>query len=275
MQGPTLRENFLAGVTSFIGVPYVWGGDTPAGFDCSGLAHYTAGELGVDIPRVSQDQYRYLPETRDPQPGDLVFFDTGAGNPPDHVGVVASPGGGTMIDAPHAGAAIRVESVDGFGQIMGYRSLPGAEGAATAGITNATLTGAKLPNLNPLDAVGDQIAGLPAAFLKVFLGEKTLGELMIRSLEVLGGGIALAVGVVMFVKVVASGDETRRASSGARSAAAGLAGGYVGARRGARKLTSSRPKNSRSGPSPLERSRSANTAEIRASRGRPGGTFTR
>lgn len=60
------------------GVPYVWGGDTPAGFDCSGFVQYVYRQIGVNLPRTADVQYelgrKVLPEEL--QPGDLVFFET-------------------------------------------------------------------------------------------------------------------------------------------------------------------------------------------------------
>lgn len=99
----------------YLGVPYVWGGSTPAGFDCSGLTSYVYDELGIDIPRTSQSQYRagqHIAEERLDllQPGDLVFFATD-GDPDrvHHVGIYA--GGGNYLHAPYTGAVVRVDSL--------------------------------------------------------------------------------------------------------------------------------------------------------------------
>jgi cell wall-associated NlpC family hydrolase len=96
---------------SQVGVPYQWGGETPGvGFDCSGLAQAAYRRAGVALPRVAQDQYDAGP-TVPPggalQVGDLVFFGLGPGSV-DHVGIVVDPSG-QMVDAPHAGATVRVE----------------------------------------------------------------------------------------------------------------------------------------------------------------------
>ncbi|MFF1701213.1 NlpC/P60 family protein [Streptomyces sp. NPDC058252] len=57
----------------YIGTPYVWGGTSPRGFDCSGLTQYSLKKLGKNIPRVASDQYRNSTKVRTPQKGDLVF----------------------------------------------------------------------------------------------------------------------------------------------------------------------------------------------------------
>jgi len=103
-----------------LGTPYRWGGDGPAGFDCSGLTQAAWAAAGVVIPRTSEAQWAGLAHVSFDalQPGDLVFFNPGEFGPgPGHVGVFL--GAGQMVDAPHTGAVVRIEAVAAFGSIVG------------------------------------------------------------------------------------------------------------------------------------------------------------
>lgn len=95
-----------------VGKPYVWGGTGPDGFDCSGLVMRAWQHAGMDIPRVTTDQYRIGPPVPVDhlQPGDLLFYDTGGpGSAPAHVTMYV--GDGKMVNAPSTGKTIRVEPV--------------------------------------------------------------------------------------------------------------------------------------------------------------------
>ena len=101
------RHTVLIKGKKYIGTPYLWGGTTPKGFDCSGLIHYLYQQEGVNIPRNSREQFSRLQATSEPQPGDLVFFrKKGVIN---HVGLYL--GGGHMLHAPQTGMTVRVENI--------------------------------------------------------------------------------------------------------------------------------------------------------------------
>jgi len=90
----------------YLGVPYVWGGASPSGFDCSGLVMYVYAQLGIDLPHFAAAQFRAGRHVRMDQlrPGDLVFFDD-----LNHVGIYT--GGGRFIHAPHTGDHVRISSL--------------------------------------------------------------------------------------------------------------------------------------------------------------------
>jgi cell wall-associated NlpC family hydrolase len=95
-----------------VGTPYVWGGETTSGFDCSGLVQYSYARAGLTLPRTAQQQYdatTQLPSATDLAPGDLVFFGDGPSGV-EHVGIAL--GDGRMVDAPHTGTDVRIEAID-------------------------------------------------------------------------------------------------------------------------------------------------------------------
>ena len=104
----------------FLGVPYVFGGASPAGFDASGLTKYVFAQLGVSLTHgatAQQKQTRRIPLRR-LRPGDLVFF--GNARYRYHVGIYV--GNGQMISAPHTGAVVSYGPISGAR--IGGRLLP-------------------------------------------------------------------------------------------------------------------------------------------------------
>lgn len=99
---PASRGDVVSIAAQYLGVPYVWGGASPSGFDCSGLTMYVYAQVGVSLPHSAEAQY-YAGTPVSPSemaPGDLVFF----GNPISHVGIYV--GGGSMIHAPFEGTVV-------------------------------------------------------------------------------------------------------------------------------------------------------------------------
>jgi cell wall-associated NlpC family hydrolase len=120
----------------YLGIPYKWAGATPAtGFDCSGLVQYVFAQLGVSLPHNTVAQWNSpnaIPVQRNQlQPGDLVFFAH-----LDHVGIYI--GNDAFIDAPHTGAFVRVDSLDGAWERANYTGARRIVGASLDGFQPAT-----------------------------------------------------------------------------------------------------------------------------------------
>nr|WP_242703770.1 C40 family peptidase [Enterococcus sp. 669A] len=97
-------QDIIMSAKQYLGVPYVWGGTTPAGFDCSGLMQWVFAQNGIGIPRVSQAQQASVKEipVSEVQPGDLVFW----GRPAHHVALYI--GDGYFIQAPQPGDVVKI-----------------------------------------------------------------------------------------------------------------------------------------------------------------------
>jgi cell wall-associated NlpC family hydrolase len=105
---PAGRSPAVDVAQQYLGVPYVWGGGSPSGFDCSGLVQYVYGRLGVDLPRTAAEQARVgqpVAGLADARPGDLLAFH----DPVDHIGIYA--GNGLMVVAPKTGDVVKVQAV--------------------------------------------------------------------------------------------------------------------------------------------------------------------
>jgi cell wall-associated NlpC family hydrolase len=122
---PTVGERAATIAVKAVGVPYRWGGSSPAaGFDCSGLVYWSYGRLGIELPHSSYALYdQGKPVARSGmRAGDLLFF-YGLG----HVGIYI--GRGRMVHAPHSGRLVEVVTLGGSnygGRLVGIRRIVAA-----------------------------------------------------------------------------------------------------------------------------------------------------
>lgn len=151
-----------------LGDAYVYGATGPNTFDCSGLMQETYGEVGIKIPRTSEEQWRFgsAVSVDQLQAGDLVFTagSDGTAANPGHVGMYDGAGG--VIQAPHTGANVQVTPLKDFGA-TGYRRMPGVAGGGSVTGSGgsvldeigAGLSGALGGGASSLFAWPDQIVG--------------------------------------------------------------------------------------------------------------------
>lgn len=113
MEGEQKAQEAVDLAMEFLGTPYVWGGSSPEGFDCSGLVYYVYGELGVGLYRVAADQSRNgIPVSlKSLKAGDLVFFQNRQYySDINHVGIYV--GDGEFIHAPQTGDVVKISALD-------------------------------------------------------------------------------------------------------------------------------------------------------------------
>lgn len=111
----------IATAMTYLGVPYVWGGESYGGVDCSGLTMLAWESAGVDLPHLSRAQYGYGTHVSlgDMEAGDLIFWSSdGTQSGIYHVAMYL--GDGEMIEAPTFGVPVRVTGVYSWGSIMPY-----------------------------------------------------------------------------------------------------------------------------------------------------------
>ena len=106
----TTTTNIIKNAQKYMGVPYVWGGDTPAGWDCSGYTQYVMKESGITIPRTAAEQFNtgVAVNKNDLKVGDLVFFTTYKAGA-SHVGFYM--GDGKFIHASSAAKQVTINAL--------------------------------------------------------------------------------------------------------------------------------------------------------------------
>jgi len=179
---------------SFVGkTPYVWGGTTPSGWDCSGFTSWVYNHFGIGAPRTSEAQQAWARPSPD-VPGALAFF----GRPAGHVGI--SLGGGRMVDAAHSGTMTRNEGI--WSDITGFGLPPG--GLGKAGVTTSLGGGPSFGgSINEAVYQALKLNGLPAS----------LSGIVLRQIMTESGGNANAVQGIVDVNSGNGGANLARAGS--------------------------------------------------------------
>jgi murein DD-endopeptidase len=133
-----VRSRIVFTALQMVGAPYRYGGESPAGFDCSGLVQYAYRSAGVTVPRTSRDQLAATAPVplADAGPGDLVFFRS---KDYSHVGIYL--GQGRFVHAPSTGRTVAIGSFNeawyrsNFVRAGRVRAIPGM--ASTCGEQSA------------------------------------------------------------------------------------------------------------------------------------------
>lgn len=120
--GGDWRSKVTSIARGLAGIPYVWGGTTTQGFDCSGFVQYVYKQMGVNLPRISYQQANYGQHIAlaDLKPGDLVAWDLSSRNPgADHIAIFL--GNGLIMEAPRPGMSVQISSIYDQAQAWGVR----------------------------------------------------------------------------------------------------------------------------------------------------------
>ncbi len=128
----TLAEGAVRTAIQFalgeVGKPYVWGATGPNTYDCSGLMLRAFQAAGIDLPRVSWQQFQaggHVP-VKQAQPGDLLFYATDPSDPATIHHVMLYMGDGQMVEAPYSGESVRVRPVPwGYSELVPLATRPG------------------------------------------------------------------------------------------------------------------------------------------------------
>lgn len=109
-RGTSRVENILDYAKSLTGVPYRYGGQSPAGFDCSGYIQYVFRNFGIELPRTAKEQFKRgrIVTEKEARPGDIVAFKNG--NQINHTGIYL--GGGKFISST-SNSGVEISSVNG------------------------------------------------------------------------------------------------------------------------------------------------------------------
>jgi cell wall-associated NlpC family hydrolase len=149
--GTVTGSQVVADAEQYLGVPYVWGGESTSGMDCSGLVQKTYGDLGITLPRVAADQQKVgtaVSSLAQAQPGDLLFF----GQPAYHVAIYL--GNNKLIESPEPGKTVHITDVYQTPTSIRRIVSPGAVSSGLTGLQSASASTAGGKSAAQLTAAG-------------------------------------------------------------------------------------------------------------------------
>jgi len=125
----TQGDQVVSVASRYVGDPYLWGGTSPAGFDCSGYVQYVFHQVGVQLPRTTNEQYAAVPHlgADQKQPGDIVFLPDSSGSI-YHEGIYA--GQNSWWVSSHTGTVVSLQTIWTSNYLIGR---PTAAGPVAAG----------------------------------------------------------------------------------------------------------------------------------------------
>jgi cell wall-associated NlpC family hydrolase len=185
--GSVTGDDIVASAKKYLGVPYVFGGTTSAGIDCSGLVQRAYGDLGIKLPRLSWDQAKTgtaVPDMAHAQPGDILGF----GSPAEHVAIYL--GNNMMIAAPQPGENVKIQSVyetpasirrivgtqsAGFDAALASSSSTGSASSASSSGTPSAVT-AGVSQYAALFSQNEGKFGLPSGMLAAVAQTESAGN---------------------------------------------------------------------------------------------------
>ncbi|WP_291567009.1 MULTISPECIES: phage tail tape measure protein [unclassified Clostridium] len=171
--GRTVGEQIVREAEKYLGTDYVWGGNSPSGFDCSGLVQYVYESLGHELSRTTYTQFKEGTSVnrKDLREGDLVFF----GSDLHHVGIYA--GNNKVLHSPETGDVVKYSDLDAFGDYYGARRILnngtqiGKSGTAAQVKEEYDYAGKAIDFQNQIDGLWNEVAKIDVEILESHLGE--------------------------------------------------------------------------------------------------------